>query len=143
MSLTEEEILKNFKDSLSTNVIESQQEYYWIRLYINEESEFSPKDIITMTHLPTNESIDLIFTNYDKKKRTNKQSEDLEEFTLEEDKEILCLLVNMTKLHSDTDKDFIRTLFRKSKFYKERLLKRKDIKFELNGNQITYYDVMF
>jgi GTPase involved in cell partitioning and DNA repair len=102
-----------------------------------------------------------MFTNYDKVGKTGTQSDELEEYESEEDKKVLCLLVNITELHKSKEHDYIRTLFRKSKYYEERLLKRKDLVFSTNHTNfmqdeeeeskdelkeetvIEYYDVMF
>jgi hypothetical protein len=158
---SEEEILNDFKENIELKILEEQLEYYWIRLYTNEEYDLKPGTIIEMSHLPTGEKLDLMFTNYDKVGKTGTQAEELEEYEAEEDKKVLCLLVNITELHKADDADYVRTLFRKSRFYEERLLKRKDLVFSTQhknfmedleekpdnklkeGIVIEYYDAMF
>lgn len=153
---SQEDILNDFKDNIEINVIEKQLEYYWIRLYTSEEYDIEPGTIIEMNHKPSNETIELMFTNYDKKGKTNIQSVDIEEFVKEDDKKVLCLLVNMSELYTSDRLDFIRTLFRKSRFYEERLIKRKDLVFstdfkhftddskvEKESTNIDYYDTLF
>jgi len=158
---TEEEILQDFKDNIKLDWVQKQVEYYWIRLYTKEEYDIEPGTIIEMAHLPTGETLDLMFTNYDKKAKTVVQSDDLEEFETEEDKKVLCLLVNMSDIYENENVEYIRSLFRKSKYYEERLLKRKDLVFgtehknfiaeyteenkqeQKEGIVIDYYDAMF
>ena len=46
MSMTEEEIIKSFKEGLNVDIVEEQLEYYWIRVYTKEEYELTKGDII-------------------------------------------------------------------------------------------------
>jgi len=159
---TEEEILNDFRANIEMKIVEEQLEYYWIRVYTKEEYDIKPGTIVNLAHMPTTETLELMFTNYDKVGKTNTQSEDLEEFEKEENKKVLCLLVNMTDLYKRTDVDLIRKLFRKSKYYEEILLKRKDLKIFTehvnfldekymespdnklkDGLIIEYYDILF
>lgn len=132
LKFTEEQILQDFRENLELKILQEQLEYYWIRVYTKEEYDLKPGTLFTLSHLPTGEQLELIFTNYDKVGKTGVQSQDLEEYEAEEDKKALCLLVNMTDLYKNDDVNFIRTLFRNSKYYEERLLKRRDLVFETN-----------
>ena len=50
------------------NQVLEQKEFFWVRLYLNEEdSKLETGDIITMTHTPTNEKIEMIFGAYEKR----------------------------------------------------------------------------
>ena len=126
---TEEDILSDFLENLKINVTQQQKEYYWIRLYTNTEYDFKQGDIITLNHLPTGEKLDLMFTNFDKVGKIDQQSNSIEEFNNEENKRSLCLLIDFTQLYLLKDVNFIRTLFRNSRYFQEHLLKRKDLKF--------------
>jgi len=159
---TEEDIINDFRANLEMKIVEEQLEYYWIRVYTKEEYDIKAGTVVHLAHLPSGEKLDLMFTNYDKEGKTDTQSEELEEFVTEENKKALCLLVNMTELYKCEDIDYIRKLFRKSKYYEETLLKRKDLKLftehvnfldekyienpdneRKEGLIIEYYDIMF
>jgi len=158
---SEDEILKDFRENIEHKIIEDQLEYYWIRLYAKEEYDLEQGTIVQMSHLPSGEKLDLMFTNYDKVGKTGDQSEELEEYETEIDKKVLCLLVNISDVHKRDDVNYIRTLFRKSRYYEERLLKRKELVFsteyenfsdnfkedkeekQKESTVIEYYDVMF
>jgi hypothetical protein len=62
----------------------------------------------------------------------------------EEDKRILCLMVDSERVDSNSnDIPFIRTLFRVSRWYSPQILKLSELEISFDNNPIDYYDIDF
>ena len=129
-----------------TKIAEKQKVFIWIRLYLKEETSVNPEDIVQIKYSQSGETLDTKFICYSKT-GLNKDSQDqIVNFNSEDDKKILCLMVDSDKINYDnSDIPFIKTLFKTSRFYQYQLLKREDLIFtKLSNNQIfDYYDVSF
>jgi hypothetical protein len=120
-------------------VIEEQKVYIWIRLYLKEESDVQIGDEIFMTYKPSGEKLSTIFVCYDKKGIMKDHDEEIVNYTGEEDKKVLCLMVNQDTINKGIDIPFIKTLFKTSIHYQEQLMKRSDLLF-INSRTDEYLD---
>ena len=126
-------------------VIEKQKIFRWSRLFIKEEiSDLKVNDTINISHSITGELLETTFICYAKKNLEKDSDENIVAFTGEEDKKILCLMIDTENLESDKVK-FIRTLFQNTRWYEFQLLKRTELKFinTRTGENIEYFDVTF
>jgi hypothetical protein len=123
-------------------VIEEQKVYIWIRLYLKEESDIKEGDEIFMTYKPSGEKLETKFICYDKTS-LSKDHDDLEKitnFNPEDDKKVLCLMVNQEHVNKKTDIPFIRTLFKSGNHYEYQLVKRDELIFiNSRTNEILDY----
>ena len=125
-------------------VIEEQKVYIWIRLYLKEESDVQIGDEIFMTYKPSGEKLETKFICYDKTS-LSKDHDDLEKiinFNPEDDKKVLCLMVDQEKINKGTNIPFIRTLFKSSIHYQYQLLRRDELTFtnSRTGETLDYFD---
>ena len=125
-------------------VIEEQKVYIWIRLYLKEECDVQEGDDIFMTYKPSGEKLETKFICYDKTS-LSKDHDDLEKitnFNPEDDKKILCLMVNQDHVNKNTDIPFIRTLFKSGNHYEYQLVKRDELIFinSRTNEVLDYFD---
>jgi hypothetical protein len=125
-------------------VVEEQKVYIWIRLYLKEESNIEIGDDIFMTYTPSGEKLETKFICYDKTS-LSKDHDDLEKiinFNPEDDKKVLCLMVDQEKINKGTNIPFIRTLFKSSIHYQYQLLRRDELTFtnSRTGETLDYFD---
>ncbi|CAG7580259.1 MAG: hypothetical protein SLAVMIC_00326 [uncultured marine phage] len=131
-----------FDRSVETQVTEESKSFSWSRIYLSEEYDLESGDTITITYTPTGESLDVTFATYDKK-GLNKDQEGkiVVDYTPEDDKKVICLMIDTNQVNADITIPFIRTLFKSSKWYQHQMLKRTDLKFECKEKniQLDYY----
>ena len=111
--------------------IEESKVYTWTRLYIRDEVDIKSGEHIRIKHTPTKEYIDLEFSSFEKKGfNRNENGEIIINYESEEDKKILCLLVDMSFINkSDNNIPFLRSIFRGSDYYEEHVIRMMDFKF--------------
>lgn len=130
-----------------SKVVEKQKVFFWIRLFLNEETtSISPNDTIIIEYLPTGEKLETKFICFSKKGLNKDSENDLVNYNQEDDPKILCLMVDSEKINKDSeDIPFIRTLFRIGIYYEFQLLKRDELVFRnlKNDEVYQYYDVEF
>jgi hypothetical protein len=131
-----------FDRSVEMEVTEDSKSYSWTRLYLSDETDLEKGDIVTLTYQPTGEQMELIFATYNKSSLT-KDQEDVVDYNPEEDKKVLCLMVDIDEVNNNIEIPFLRTLFKSSKWYDHQLLKRNELKFEVKGEELDYYSVDF
>ena len=126
----------------SMKIVEEQKIYIWIRLYLKEESDVKVGDEIFMTYKPSGEKLGTIFVWYDKKGIMKDYDEEIVNYTGEEDKKVLCLMVNQDTINKGIDIPFIKTLFKTSIHYQEQLMKRSDLLFinSRTSESLEYFD---
>ena len=123
-----------------TEIIESQKIYFWIRIYLKEESEVIEGDNYKMEYLPSGETLNTKFVSYGKRNLNKNHEDQIINFDPEIDKKILCLMVDENEINTRTDIPFIRTLFKTSRFYDYQIIRRSDLTFtNLRTNIITEY----
>lgn len=135
----------NFDRDVQTNVTEESKVFSWIRVYLNEEYENIKKgDVVKLRYNLTGEICDLIFGSYNMV-GSNKDTDGdvLTDYNSEEDKKVLCLMVDIKSIENDKTLPLIRTLFRQSKWYAFNLLKLNDISILHNEKELPYYSIDF
>jgi len=123
-------------------VLEEQKVYIWIRLYLKEESNVQVGDDIFMTYKPSGEKLSTIFVCYGKTDLGKDHEDEMVNYNPEDDKKILCLMVNQDTINKGVDIPFIKTLFKTSIHYQEQLMKRSDLLFinSRTGETLDYFD---
>jgi hypothetical protein len=123
-------------------VIEEQKVYIWIRLYLKEESDVQIGDEIFMTYKPSGEKLNTIFVCYGKTDLGKDHEDEMVNYNPEDDKKILCLMVNQDIINKGIDIPFIKTLFKTSIHYQEQLMKRSDLLFinSRTNQTLDYFD---
>ena len=123
-----------------TEIIESQKIYFWIRIYLKEESEVIEGDNYKMEYLPSGETLNTKFVSYGKRNLNKNHEDQIINFDPEIDKKILCLMVDENEINTRADIPFIRTLFKTSRFYDYQIIRRSDLTFtNLRTNIVTEY----
>jgi hypothetical protein len=123
-------------------VIEEQKVYIWIRLYLKEEVNVEVGDDIVMTYTPSGEKLETKFIYYDRKGVMKDHEEEIVNYTGEEDRKVLCLMIDQDKINKGTDIPFIRTLFKTGIHYEYQLVKRNELLFinSRTGETLEYFD---
>jgi hypothetical protein len=123
-------------------VVEEQKVYIWIRLYLKEESNVQIGDDIFMTYKPSGEKLSTIFVCYGKTDLGKDHEDEMVNYNPEDDKKVLCLMVNQDTINRGIGIPFIKTLFKTSIHYQEQLMKRSDLLFinSRNGETLDYFD---
>lgn len=140
----------DFKSSVNggfrpkSTVIEKQKVYFWIRLYLKKENtKVKPDDDIIIKYIPSGEMLNTKFICYAKPGSLKDNDGQVTNYTPEDDKKVLCLMVDSDKINKDSeDIPFIRTLFKIGRHYEYQLLKREDLLFlDKSGKSLEYFDV--
>jgi len=123
-------------------VVEEQKVYIWIRLYLKEEADIESGDDIFMTYTPSGEKLETKFICYGKSDLGKNHEDEIVNYNEEDDRKILCLMVNQDKINKGTDIPFIRTLFKVGIHYEYQLVRRSDLLFinSRTGISLDYFD---
>lgn len=144
----------------TSTVIEEQKIFFWIRLYLREEDlniEIGDEISIKYQPLPilvdgkqiidsdVTETLETKFICYGKKGLDKDHDNQVVNFSNEDDKKILCLMVDERVVNFGTGIDFIRTLFKTGHHYQYQLIKREELLFvnKRNGHILEYFDCDF
>jgi hypothetical protein len=123
-------------------VIEEQKVYIWIRLFLKEESDVQIGDDIFMTYTPSGEKLETKFICYGKTDMGKDRDDEIINYNPDDDKKVLCLMVDQEKINKGTDIPFIRTLFKISVHFQYQLVKRDELVFinSRTGETLDYFD---
>ena len=127
-------------------ITQKQKVFLWIRLYLKEEIEIAPNDIVNIVYTPLNEILETTFVCYSKPYNTNSDTDDLTEYETEDDKKVLCLMVDYSNVNENSSNiPFIRSLFKESKYYEDRVMRKGELKFitEKNDLDLDYLSIGF
>lgn len=137
------EEVKDWYSNMSNDmkIVEEQKVYVWIRLYLKEESDVEIGDDIFMTYTPSGEKLETKFICFGKE-GMEKDNDGLVNWNSEDNKKVLCLMVNQDKINKGTDIPFIRTLFKTSIHYQYQLVRRDELLFinSRTGETLNYFD---
>ena len=133
----------DFDRDTTVNVIEKQSTYIWIRCYLRNEKDIEIGEKINMKYLPTGETLPTIFGAYNKQNLNKDFDDEVVEYTNEDDKTCLCLMVNLDFIN-DTNNGipYLRSLFKDGRFYNSNnlLIREDEIAFFLDGEgELDYY----
>lgn len=139
--------LKNDFELVATSaVIEEQKVYFWIRLHLNEEDiNTQIGDEIVIEWTPSGEKLATKFVAYAKQGLERDHSGEVVNYNPEDDKRILCLMIDERMVNFNNDIPFIRTLFKTGYYYEYQLVKRDELLFinSRNGHILEYFDCDF
>lgn len=149
------EQIKNIDtDSLSDDVsnapimtiVEEQKIYFWTRIYLKDENpNVEIGDDITIKYEPSGEELKTKFICYGKKGLEKDHDDEVVNYNPEDDKKILCLMIDSKLVNFSESIPFIRTLFKTGYHYEYQLVKREELLFIVDKNNfiLDYYDVDF
>ena len=126
-----------------SNIIEEQKVYIWIRLYLkNESSNIEIGDDINMVYKSSGEKLTTKFVCYGKSDLNKDHNDEIINFNPEDDKKVLCLMVDEDFINKGDGIPFLRTLFKTSRHYEYQLVRRDDLIFinERSGEVLDYFD---
>jgi hypothetical protein len=127
-------------------VVEEQKVYFWIRLYLKEEdSNLQIGDDISIKWTPTGEELKTKFICYGKTGLQKDYDEEIVNYNSEDDKKVLCLMVDEGQVNYNEDIPFVRTLFKVGRHFEYQLVKRSELLFvnDRNGMILDYFDCDF
>lgn len=125
-------------------IVEKQKIYFWIRIYLHEEIQIQPNTDVTIKYLVSGESITTKFICYAKQGVQKNMDENVINYNPEEDKRILCLMVDSERIDANSnDIPFIRCLFKISRWYSPQILKLSELEISFENKPIDYYDIDF
>ena len=136
----------NVSDKAINEVIEEQKVYFWIRLYIKDEQpNIEIGDDINIEWTPSGEKLTTKFICYGKQGSDKDLGDEMTQYNTEDDKKVLCLMINEKDVNYNDDIPFIRTLFKTGRHFEFQLVKRDELLFIINKNNIIldYYDTSF
>lgn len=128
-----------------SKIIEKQRTYFWIRVYLNSEIKIVPNDDIFIKYIHSEEKLETKFICFGKKNLTKDANDEILNYDPEDDKKILCLMVDSDRINKNSeDIPFIRTLFKIGRYYEYQLMRRDELQI-LNSNNdvLEYYDIDF
>ena len=121
--------------------------YFWTRVYMKEENpNLQIGDEITIKYLPSGEEMKTQFFAYGKTGLERDHEEDeLVNFNQEDDKKVVCLMVDEKIVNESDEIPFIRTLFKLGRHYEYNVLRREELVFtcDSNGVLIDWFDCDF
>ena len=85
------------------------------------------------------------FITYAKSGLERDHDDELTNYNAEDDKKVLCLMVDEKEINESENIPFIRTLFKLGRHYEYQLVKRDELQFvvERNGIILDYFDSDF
>lgn len=135
-----------YDENPSVNITDEQKIYFWIRLYISEEnSNVEVGDDVVIQWTPSGEELVTKFICYGKKGLQKDYNNQVINYESEDDRKILCLMVDERMVNFSDEIPFIRTLFKTGRHYEYQLVKRNELIFVNKRNEfiLDYYDCDF
>lgn len=128
-----------------SKILEKQKVFFWVRIYLNEEdTKLKPNDDVFIVYDQTGEQLETKFICYSKKGLEKDSQDQMINYVGEEDKKILCLMVDSERINNNSeDIKFIRTLFKIGKYYEIQLMKRNELTIKSKDHKFAYYDIEF
>ena len=138
--------IKNWdvSDTPDMKVLEEQKVYIWIRVYlIDEDLTIEIGDDIIIKYAPTNEELITKFFYYGKQGMIKDHQKEIVNYVPEDDKKVLCLMVDEKVINHSKDIPFIRTMFKVGIHYEYQLVRRNELLFvnKRTGGNLDYFDV--
>jgi len=137
------EVIKDWDSNTDPGmkIVEEQKIYIWIRLYLKEEADVEAGDDVIMTYTPSGEKLETKFICFGKE-GMDKDNDGLTNWNSEDNKKVLCLMVDQDRINKGTDIPFIRTLFKTGIHFQYQLVRRDELLFTNNRTDKTldYFD---
>ena len=127
---------------------DKQKVYFWIRVYLSEETNIEPGDSVNMKYIHSGEELETTFICYAKKGASHIDYENDEpvitNYNAEDDTKCLCLMVDEERINYDSeDILFIRRLFRIGRHYEYELIRPAELTLTIDRTEekLDYYDI--
>ena len=138
----------NLSDEIVTTstVVEEQKVYFWIRLFLKEEDpNIMVGDDIIIEWTQSGEKLETKFVAYGKQGLERNHDDQVVNYNPEDDKKVLCLMIDQKSVDFNDEIPFIRTLFKTSHHYEFQLVKRDELIFvnKRNNLLLDYFDCDF
>ena len=120
--------------------------YFWTRVYLKEENpNIEIGDQVTLKWTVTGEEIKTQFITYGKQGLEKDHDDELTNYNPDDDKKVICLMVDEEVINKSEEIPFIRTLFKLGRHYEYQLVKRDELVFSIdrNGIILDYFDCDF
>ena len=120
--------------------------YFWTRVYMKEENpNVEIGDEITIKYLPSGEELKTQLITYGKSGLERNHDDELINFNPEDDKKVLCLMIDEKTINESDNIPFIRTLFKLGHNYEYNVMRREELIFtnDKNGIIIDWFDCDF
>lgn len=127
-------------------ITEEQKIYFWTRIYLKDENPVVEiGDDITIEYTPTGEKLHTQFICYGKKGMEKDHDQEITNYDPEDDKKVICLMIDTKMVNLNDDIPFIRTLFKTGYHYEYQLVKREELLFvhDKSGTNLDYFDTDF
>jgi hypothetical protein len=145
-SIDTTDLSNDVSNDAETIVVEEQKIFFWIRLYLKEEStNINLGDDIIIRYTPSGEEMTTKFSAYGKKGLERDHLDQVTNYNPEDDKRILCLMVDERTVNYSNDIPFIRTLFKTGNHYEYQLVRRHELLFinSKTNESIEYFEIDF
>lgn len=135
-----ENLSDNVDKGAKLNIVEKQKVYFWIRIMLKDESSnLVVGDDIEIKYLKSGEVLKTKFAAFGKKS-LNRNVDNIVSYDPEDDKKILCLMVDEDEISNSDSIPFIRTLFKNYRFYEFQVYRREELTFtNLRSNEMYDY----
>jgi hypothetical protein len=138
----------DLNDEVSDQVqieITPEKVYFWTRVYLKDEDPgVKIGDTIWIEYTPSGERLETKFITYGKKGLERDHDGEVTNYNPEDDKKILCLIIEEKTINESDDIPFIRTLFKLGRHYEFQVLRRTELIFiKEDGEILDYYDSEF
>jgi hypothetical protein len=145
MELETEDLTDEVSDDVQIDIT-PEKIYFWTRLYLKDENpNIEIGDWVNITYTTSGEKLKTQFFAYGKTGLDKNHQDELINFNSEDDKKVLCFMVDEKFINESDEIPFIRTLFKLGRHYEYQLVKRDELQFvvEKNGIILDYYDCEF
>lgn len=139
-------IVDSTEDDVTTKILEEQKTYFWIRIFLNdEENNIEIGDDVSIKYEPSGEELLTKFVSFGKVGLDSDQGEQMKYYDAEDDKRVLCLMVDESKINDNDNIPFIRTLFKNGRYFEYQIIRRNELLFINKRNNVVfeYYDCSF
>jgi hypothetical protein len=128
-----------------SDVKQKQKVFFWLRAYMKEEVTLDTNTDVTIVWKETNEKLETKFICYAKKGLDRDLDEQVTNYNPEDDKKVLCLMVEEDRININNDDiPFLKTLFKIGRFYQQQVWRREDMSIvDKNGNELPWFDIDF
>ena len=138
----------DLNDEVSDQVqidITPEKVYFWTRVFLKEEdTEINIGDTLWLEYTPSGERLETKFITYGKKGLERDHDGEVTNYNPEDDKKILCLMIEEKTINESEDIPFIRTLFKLGRHYDFQVIRRSELIFiKPDNNILDYYDCEF
>ncbi len=133
-------------EKTKSSVIEEQKIYFWIRLHLKDEcNNIEVGDDVCISYTPSGEELKTKFVCYGKTNINKDYDHEIISYNAEDDKKVLCLMVDENVVNYSDEIPFIRTLFKTGRHYEYQLMKRSELLFIIERNNfiLDYFDCDF